>query len=324
MTKLSVIVPVWGVEKYVGKCARSIFASTMTDMQVIFVNDYTPDRSMEIIKDVLNEFPNRKDNVIFVEHESNRGLPQARKTGLNYADGEFIAYCDSDDWVEPDMYEKMYNYACFNGLDLVQCDHMWLSDNAILHKTSYPVKKSHCYRYDILTRKISNAVWNKIVKKSLLDKNFYFPQAQMDEDDVFSVQVAYYAQRVGYLHECLYNHYQNPDSMTMIPNIEKKLKGFTEAKINSEWIVRFLSEKNEEELDEAIFIAKKCVKNYITTQLMPLGNYTQLWKDTYPEINWLLVYGRYSSFFSRIKNLIVNLGIYPVSLRILEYIKSNN
>ena len=110
--KVSVCIPVYGVEKYIEKCARSLFEQTMQDgIEFIFVNDCTKDRSIEILEQVLAEYPHRKEQTRIIHHEKNRGLVAARNTGLAYASGEYIIHCDSDDWVELDMYEKMYKKA---------------------------------------------------------------------------------------------------------------------------------------------------------------------------------------------------------------------
>lgn len=114
--KLSVIVPMWSVEKYIAKCARSLFESTLDDMEFVFVDDCTPDKSVEVLQGVIEEYPKRKSQTIIVRHEVNKGLPQARKTGVAAAHGEFITHCDSDDWVAPEMYEKMLATANGGGM----------------------------------------------------------------------------------------------------------------------------------------------------------------------------------------------------------------
>ena len=94
---VSVIVPVYNVEKYIGECARSLFAQTLEEVEYIFVNDCTPDGSMEVVRKIMEEFPGRADAVKFVDKPRNQGLPAARKSGLELAEGVYIAHCDSDD-----------------------------------------------------------------------------------------------------------------------------------------------------------------------------------------------------------------------------------
>ena len=120
--KVSVCVPIYGVEKYIEQCVRSLMEQTMTDgIEFIFVNDCTKDKSMSILNQVLEEYPHRIDQVKIIEHEVNKGLPSARNTALNEAKGEYIVHCDSDDWVEPTMYESMYNKAKISNADIIGC-----------------------------------------------------------------------------------------------------------------------------------------------------------------------------------------------------------
>ncbi len=97
MLKVSVIIPVYGVEKYIERCTRSLFEQTLDDMEFIFVNDCTKDNSIAIIERIAEEYPLRKSQIHILNHQVNKGLPIARQTGLRVATGEYIAHCDSDD-----------------------------------------------------------------------------------------------------------------------------------------------------------------------------------------------------------------------------------
>lgn len=111
MPKVSVIIPVYGVEKYIERCARSLFEQTLVDMEFIFVNDSTKDNSIDILLKVINEYPQRKNQIKILHHEVNKGLPAARQTGIKVAKGDYIAHCDSDDWVTSNAYQEMYETA---------------------------------------------------------------------------------------------------------------------------------------------------------------------------------------------------------------------
>ena len=106
--KVSVIVPIYGVEPYIERCVRSLMEQTYTNCEYIFVDDCTPDASVEILKRVLEDYPNRKQKVKIIQNEKNQGLPQTRKHGFQYATGDFVANVDSDDFVEP--YYFFINY----------------------------------------------------------------------------------------------------------------------------------------------------------------------------------------------------------------------
>ena len=111
MPKVSVIVPIYEVEKYIERCVRSLFEQTLDDIEYIFVDDCTKDNSITVLERVIKDYPNRKSQITILHHETNKGLPQARKTGLLSARGDYIAHCDSDDWVDHKLFALMYEKA---------------------------------------------------------------------------------------------------------------------------------------------------------------------------------------------------------------------
>ena len=125
--KVSVIVAVYNVEQYVERCAHSLFNQTLDSMEYIFVDDCTPDNSIELIKKVLESYPQREAQVKFIHHKTNQGQAAARTTGMKAATGEYIIHCDPDDWVDLDTYELMYRAAHPEGrkpIDVVLCNYM--------------------------------------------------------------------------------------------------------------------------------------------------------------------------------------------------------
>ena len=110
VVKISVIVPIYNVRLYIERCVRSLMEQTLENIEFIFVNDCTPDDSMDILHHVLKEYPKRRKQIKIIEHETNRGISAVRNTGLKNATGQYIIYCDSDDWVEKNMYPKIRNY----------------------------------------------------------------------------------------------------------------------------------------------------------------------------------------------------------------------
>ena len=106
MPKVSIIIPVYGVEKYIERCARSLFEQTLDDIEYLFIDDCTPDKSVEILKRVLEEYPHRKSQVVIHRMEQNSGQAKVREWGMQNATGEYVIHCDSDDWVDIHMYER--------------------------------------------------------------------------------------------------------------------------------------------------------------------------------------------------------------------------
>ena len=116
MAEVSVIIPVYNAEKYLEKCIESVVNQTLKDIEIILINDGSTDGSEEICKKYLSD-----ERVIYYSKE-NEGLAAARQDGIERASGEYIGFVDSDDWVEPDMYEKMYAAAKSNNSDVVYCN----------------------------------------------------------------------------------------------------------------------------------------------------------------------------------------------------------
>ena len=208
--KVSVIVPVYAVQEYVGKCAVSLFSQTWDNCEFIFVDDGTPDRSVDIIEKILDsDFPAVKPRVRIL-HEPNSGLPHARMTGLAAATGDFVIHVDSDDWVEPGYIEHLVRKAIEEDADAVYCD---------FYK-EYPRKKPKlCAEGDfspatgpMAVKSMHNSIirgymWNKLIRLSFYDLgSMYVPKWGYHEDLVFQTQVLYKARKVVHLREALYHY----------------------------------------------------------------------------------------------------------------------
>ena len=216
MIKVSVCVPVYGVEKYIERCARSLFEQTMKEgIEFIFVDDCTPDRSMEILERVREEYPERIRQVKIVRHPENQGLTGARNTALKEAEGEYIIHCDSDDWVDSDFYETMYKKAVETGADVVWAPFVVESaDNsiAVLPKTADSIKS--------YIRKNSgghfNSLWNKLYRKEIaLLQNLIVPdEICFGEDFLRNIQMLNVCRSIAFVSGTYYHYWQNPTSMT--------------------------------------------------------------------------------------------------------------
>jgi glycosyltransferase involved in cell wall biosynthesis len=217
--KVSVIVPVYNVSAYIERCARSLFEQTLDELEILFINDCTPDNSIEIIKRVLSEYPKRLPLTRIIQLPSNGGQADARRIGMIEASGAFIIHCDGDDWVDIDLYEKMYKQAVIDDADIVICDrYVEYSDRAIL--------KSYDRRF-ILGREIvknyyvhafAMFCWDKLVKRSLYIDNNILPWRALNmwEDNGLMTRILYYSEKISYV-KSTYYHYNrtNPSATTV-------------------------------------------------------------------------------------------------------------
>lgn len=120
--KVSVIIPVYKVEKFIGRCVKSLMEQTLRDVEYIFVDDASPDGSIAVLRNVIADYKERSNHISILTHAENKGLPAARNTGLSVARVEYIFHCDSDDFVDLNMLELLYHKAAETDADIVWCD----------------------------------------------------------------------------------------------------------------------------------------------------------------------------------------------------------
>lgn len=206
MTRVSVIIPVYNVEKYLEKCLESLKNQSLTDIEFICINDGSTDNSLAI----LNRYA-AKDKRFTVISQENQGQGIARNKGLELARGEYIGFVDPDDWVEPNMFETLYNKAKEFNLDIAECNY------TDYYEGSQPPSK---WQTRFVTKKVFNwrnnksylfahpvAVWNKLFTTELLQKNnIKFSNGKCGEDHCFTIPARLFAKRIMLCDEYLYNY----------------------------------------------------------------------------------------------------------------------
>lgn len=222
--KLSVIVPVYNVEKYLVECLNSIVNQTLDKIQIIIVNDGSTDSSFDIINDYSSRYSNIK-----VINQKNKGLAQARNVGVDNAEGEYITFLDSDDWIEKDMYEKMYNkakkYEC--PLVISDIDLVW-SNGKIKRYNKFNLKEDRIYTKDehyklLLMRKLQCQAVNKIYRTDIWkNSNIRFEEGRYYEDIIPAFIVAKEYEKCMFINEGLYKYRMRDNSITATIS-EKKI-----------------------------------------------------------------------------------------------------
>lgn len=211
--KVSVIVPVYNVEKYIRKCLESLVNQTLQDIEILVVNDGSPDNSQKIIDEFVEKYPDK----VFSYVKKNGGLGDARNYGIDRARGEFIGFVDSDDWVDEKMYETMYEYAVKERHDVVICDLYEINDGWEAGRLSRGYQLDHDqyrishYQY-ILNSLSPSFAWNKIYRREL----FYtakFPCIWYEDMGCTPILLSY-AGSIGYLSIPLYYYRQRVGSIT--------------------------------------------------------------------------------------------------------------
>ena len=218
MPKVSVIVPIYNVEKYLEKCINSLLSQTLEDIQIILVNDGSKDNSGNIAKEYEK---NNKNRIIYVEKE-NGGLSDARNYGLKYATGDFIAFLDSDDYIEKNAYEEMYNKAIEENADYVECDFIWEFPNKIRVDKQYPYKN----KKEMLSF-VRVVAWNKLIKRQLIiDNNLEFPKGLRYEDVEFTYKLIHFVNKFAYVNKPFIHYVQREGSIANVQN-ERTAEIFT-------------------------------------------------------------------------------------------------
>ncbi len=209
MAKISVLIPIYNVEKYIERCARSLFDQTLQDIEYIFVNDCTPDNSINILNEVIKDFPAKRHQITILQHSENRGLAAARNTGVSAASGDYIIHCDSDDWVEPEIYEEMYMKAVENNSDIVLCDFVREKHSYSKICKQYYCSIPHEHVKFILNHKVPVFCWNILVKRSLYIENNlkWIEGIDMWEDLLMATKLFFFAKKLSYIDKPFY-HYE--------------------------------------------------------------------------------------------------------------------
>lgn len=218
MPKVSVIVPVYGVAKYISRCASSILSQTLDDLEILFIDDCTPDNSIEILKNTIAKFPERADAVRIIKMTSNGGQAAVRRRGIIEASGDFIIHCDSDDWVDSNLYELMYNEAIRSDADVVVCP---IRDEYQNGGHTRPSRSLPASCNDVVCNWWRDSVgmfcWNKMVRRRIYTVHDIKPfiGINMWEDNGLMLRVFYHAGRLSQINGAVYHYNRaNVNAMT--------------------------------------------------------------------------------------------------------------
>lgn len=210
MYKVSILVPIYGVEQYIERCSRSLFEQTYQNLEYVFVNDCSPDGSVAVLNEVIADYPNRKDDIVIVDHKLNRGLAAARNTGLDNSSGSFVICVDSDDWLEPNAIELLVNGQSENNADIVTGGYLVHNDEAepdMLKGRYYKDKEQMVLQ--MMQRTWDHFVAGRLVRRSLFVDNEVQWEEGLDvaEDRYIMSILAYYSLESVSIDEVIY-HYE--------------------------------------------------------------------------------------------------------------------
>lgn len=284
MVKVSVIIPIYGVEKYIEKCARSIFEQTYPNLEIIFVDDCTPDHSILILKHILEEYPQMKDKTQILSYFKNRGVAGARQAGLDVADGEYIIQFDPDDYIERDMIELLVTKANEEEADIVICDFNMIQNGTHTHvhvnPSLIPIK---CVE-QVLTGEMHGSLCNKLIRKSLYVENqiTFIQGLNMMEDLSVMYRLMYFAKKIAYIPQAYYNYVLREGSISSYKMNSMQQK-------NSQELIALVSQFYIQHniQDQGLKKALVYFKIQIKTGILLFGDLHEVNHSLYKDIDWV-------------------------------------
>lgn len=225
---VSVILPVYNVEKYIEKCLWSILNQTYINIELIVIDDGSCDRSAEIAINILE-----KQEGIKILRQQNLGLGEARNSGIRHASGEFVLFVDSDDWIEPAMVQSLVYAAMSSGADIVCCGYNFIQGTHIYHSYENEALNNEsdylklCFSEVLNTdRKIITTAWAKLFRAAVLKENTLFFSLPYFEDTPFFINFVFRSSKIFFVKDTLYNYFVRDDSISNSTISNTKLKTF--------------------------------------------------------------------------------------------------
>ena len=277
MPNVSVIVPFYNVEEYIEKCLETLVSQTLEDIEIILVNDGSKDKSIEIVNKFLKMYP---EKLVYLEKE-NGGLSDARNYAINYAKGEYIAFLDSDDYVEKDMYEKMYELAKKENSDMVECNFYWEYPNKIKEDIgiTYNGKNE-------MLEKIRVVAWNKLIKREILiSSKVQFPKGYRYEDVEFTYKLIPYIETVSFLKKPCVHYIQRQGSISNSQNERTKEIFDVLEHVIEYYKEKGIYEKYEEELEYIYIRYAFCSSLLRIVKIKNVGLQKELLNLTWEKVN---------------------------------------
>lgn len=284
MIKVSILVPVYKVENYIEKCARSLLACFSPHIEYIFVDDASPDNSIRILEEILKDYPDASSNVSILRHKSNRGLAAARNTAVAAAKGEYILHVDSDDWLAPNAIETLLKIAEDRDADIV------VSDFKEVRKDGSSVwKNPHCsdseeFTKSLLRRKSLTHIIGKLIRRNVLIENdlWAIEGINQGEDYLLTPRIAYFSRKIAYADLPLYC-YNRMNCNSYTANVsEKGIDSIIEVQRR---LVEFFSGIPEAEAYEST-LKESCIYNKLSCfYSAPLSAFPKI-AALYSDIDW--------------------------------------
>ena len=277
--KVTILMPIYKVEMFLERTLDSIFTQSYSNIDYVFVNDCSPDNSLQVLKNTIAKYGVEESRYTIVNHPNNEGIAVSRADCLANAKGDYVYFVDSDDWIEKDAVEKMVSVTKEGTIDIVGCDFMkdYMSGKTTYHHENYAEtcreNMLRCLNYDIAT-----VLWKLLIRRSLFDNFTITPHVDIVEDYIMSVKLYYYAESFAAVPQAFYHYVQYNQarvSLQTLWSVSMHIKGVQE-------VEAFCREKGlyNDNVAHKLKLRKFNIKsNFLTKQLLDYKAY----RKTFPE-----------------------------------------
>lgn len=242
---VSVLIPVYQVERYIERCARSVFEQTYNNCEFVFVDDGCSDSSIELLGKTINDYPHVKNRVIIIKHEQNKGLSATRNTAINSCHGKFVIHVDSDDWIEPDAISLLVKRQQETEADIIYTKGYYLQKEGTtkINCKGWSSEKKTLL-INLLQDKATISIWSKLIKKSLYTNNIINcnERANYYEDFQILPRLIYYSKAIACLDAFIY-HYERSNPNSIVTNIPYSFEIQKQGLLSIQMICDFFEDK---------------------------------------------------------------------------------
>lgn len=243
---VSICIPIYNVEKYIERCAVSLFEQSYNSIEYVFIDDCSEDSSIERLKSVIKRYPQRKEHFVIINHEKNKGLSAARNTAVYTSTGEFILHVDSDDYLDINAVEKLINKQKETDADIVTGQAVCINkaNSYVMDRPQYCTHQD--FVLDMIKPSIHHTIWGRLIRKSLyLDHQIKAKEGvNIGEDLQVMTQLAYYATKLESIWDVVYFYNCTNDFSYMNQFDLKHIKRLTQDTESMEVVREFFQGKN--------------------------------------------------------------------------------
>lgn len=258
---VSVLLPVYQVEEYIERCARSVFEQTYQNLEFVFVDDGSTDSSIDLLKSVINDYHDLKDNIHIIRHLENKGLAAARNTAIKSCHGDFVIHVDSDDWIEPIAVQSLVQKQQETKADIVYTRGNFLETNESvkIDCRGWSTDKETLLT-NFLQDKATICLWSKLIKRSLYTKHAIRcdERGSYYEDYQSLARLIYYSHTIACLDAYIY-HYDRSNPGSIVSNIPYNTEIQKQGLISIQVVCDFFQDKEQRYLE----LVKRFYMNYL-------------------------------------------------------------